>query len=695
MSETIESVVVIKADTSQAEQSAVSLKQQIKNLKNELLSMDQTSAEYAEGVQRLGNMQHQMTELTEQSRMATQDFGAVVGNCSKVLQGGVGAVAGLTAGLSLLGVELGDDSELTAAFVKALTLMQSLASIDSMIKAFRGLRAQILATKVAQRLLNAEMAANPIGAIVLAVAALVAGLIALVKWMDKTTDESKKMAAQAEATIKSLDGMKKQADYQYRYAQACGATTAELRKLKEESLKAAIATARLAFNQAEAAKNKKATDEAVEAWRNAAKALKETKEALSDYYKEIKVEDAQAATDAKKKAQEEAKSRQEAAAARAKAAKDAKATDLDIMKADIDRMKQTAETADDEIAIKKKEIEYAIAVRSKMKEGNKDYLNQTVIIEGLRKEYERMLQAKKEAADQKAVDDVDKSIIEREISNDITYMNKRNALIRQNEEDINSQVFESAEKRNAYMVEAESKLNIQLADLQLERLRQQRQALEEQYENDHSTPEKQQAYLKQKAELDAQEIELERKKNDEIVKINDRAEKAQEEIRKRNLENYKAMADGMASLLSSIADNLKEDTQEYKFLKAAEAIINTISAAVAAFAGITSETGGWGIAAAIAQAAAVTAAGMAQVRKIYAVDTSGKSSNSTSGSFTSAAIATLSATASNVRLTGTNGNTVDLSGLESKIGNQKVWVSVRDINDAQDSVKRTQVRNRF
>lgn len=56
--------------------------------------------------------------------------------------------------------------------------------------------------------------------------------------------------------------------------------------------------------------------------------------------------------------------------------------------------------------------------------------------------------------------------------------------------------------------------------------------------------------------------------------------------------------------------------EQVKALQTAVSIINTIAGAVGAFMGITKDTGGWGIAAAAAQAAAVMVAGMAQVSKI-------------------------------------------------------------------------------
>lgn len=153
-----------------------------------------------------------------------------------------------------------------------------------------------------------------------------------------------------------------------------------------------------------------------------------------------------------------------------------------------------------------------------------------------------------------------------------------------------------------------------------------------------------------------------------------------------------ALTSGVSSILGGIADNLKEDTQAYKNLKAAQAIIDTLSAATAAFAGITETTGGWGIAAAIAQAAAVTATGMANVRKIYSVDTNGGTNNT---NVSTSAIGTLNRNYTNTRLTDGSGVEVNLDDMVNKINNKKVYVAINDINEAQEQVTKTIVRNTF
>lgn len=99
-------------------------------------------------------------------------------------------------------------------------------------------------------------------------------------------------------------------------------------------------------------------------------------------------------------------------------------------------------------------------------------------------------------------------------------------------------------------------------------------------------------------------------------------------------ESIMGIADAVTDIFGTIGDSMMDSVEaqreagdisqeeyERQFEKAkafqtAQAIINTIAGAVGAFMGITKDTGGWGIALAIAQATAVFASGMAQVKKI-------------------------------------------------------------------------------
>jgi hypothetical protein len=187
---------------------------------------------------------------------------------------------------------------------------------------------------------------------------------------------------------------------------------------------------------------------------------------------------------------------------------------------------------------------------------------------------------------------------------------------------------------------------------------------------------------------------------------------AESERRKQNLESEKQtiietekilqsqmfeLSNSIGSLLGGIADNLDEETTTYKNLKAAEAIINTLSASVAAFSGVTSSTGGWGIALAIAKASAVIATGMATVRQIYAVNTNGggNTTNNNRPNMGTTATNVLERNYTNTRLTDGSGIEIDLNEIAKSINDKKVILSLNDFHTADKKYTNIITKSQF
>lgn len=122
-------------------------------------------------------------------------------------------------------------------------------------------------------------------------------------------------------------------------------------------------------------------------------------------------------------------------------------------------------------------------------------------------------------------------------------------------------------------------------------------------------------------------------------------EKAELEQRKANIQSF---VSATSSIIGMVADAWESDVkaqieagklskeegekqfEQIKALNTAVAIVNTIAAGVAAYKGITEATGGWGLAAAIAQMVATIAAGMVQVSKIQSTTLGTKNTQVTS-----------------------------------------------------------------
>lgn len=157
------------------------------------------------------------------------------------------------------------------------------------------------------------------------------------------------------------------------------------------------------------------------------------------------------------------------------------------------------------------------------------------------------------------------------------------------------------------------------------------------------------------------------------------------------------IAGALTDVLSSVSDVIMENAdaqlkagkiteEEYnrqfkksKAIQIATATINTIAGALGAFMGITKATGGFGIALAIAQATAIFASGMAQIQKIK-----NTKPNSTSGGNARYAEVTATPT-SDFKPTYTQNitNETEVENLKNAMSGVNLWVSVADIDSAQ------------
>lgn len=184
--------------------------------------------------------------------------------------------------------------------------------------------------------------------------------------------------------------------------------------------------------------------------------------------------------------------------------------------------------------------------------------------------------------------------------------------------------------------------------------------------------------------------------NNEVIEI-DRA------LAQRRIENSTMMADGIASVLGSIADAYEDDIkaqiengkisqeegekrfEQVKGMQIAVATIQMLSGIAAALSGVfTTKTGPWDIALAAVQAASIAASGIAQITKIKNTKLGSISSNAS----TSYAVATPTmpndySPTYTENITGEK----ETEDLKNALATQPIWVSVSDIDRAQNRVQ--------
>ena len=151
-----------------------------------------------------------------------------------------------------------------------------------------------------------------------------------------------------------------------------------------------------------------------------------------------------------------------------------------------------------------------------------------------------------------------------------------------------------------------------------------------------------------------------------------------------NLENQKKKLEKEGRYTEQERKNLEERYKTVQAMQIAEATINTISGAVAAFMKCQELGQPWGAILGAVQAAAVTAAGIAQIMKIKQTNPYSDNSSSLSSGGMMSATVTPTVTDYNPEYTTNLTGRSDTEYLNEVFGKTNLFVSVVDINDAQE-----------
>jgi len=176
----------------------------------------------------------------------------------------------------------------------AMALSQGLSAVTESIDAFKNLGTVLKEIPIIQKVItaaqwlwNAAMDANPIGAIVIAITALIAGVVALTKYFMDNADAAKAQAKEIDAARIAIEKQKnvlkdnaealdRNQKFQLDYAKASGKSAEEIRKLelalinkkiaeKEAASQTALATVELEKNRLATLRSAGADDEQIKA----------------------------------------------------------------------------------------------------------------------------------------------------------------------------------------------------------------------------------------------------------------------------------------------------------------------------------------------------------------------------------------------------------------------------------------------
>lgn len=200
-----------------------------------------------------------------------------------------------------------------------------------------------------------------------------------------------------------------------------------------------------------------------------------------------------------------------------------------------------------------------------------------------------------------------------------------------------------------------------------------------------------QEYLQKKAELEAEMTLNEEEQADIRVKI------AKNEADKKKLVNnlyYKFLQNitgSISSILGSVADTLEEGTTQWKALKYAQVIIDTLAGSISAFvSNLSAFPAPYNLIAGGIAAASVIATGIATANQIANTEVS---KNATPSS--NASVSYLTTNISNVRQTTTASDYQELRDNDMAAGDIRVVVYESDITDAQNAVRANVEQNTY
>lgn len=178
----MEDVEVITIDTAPAAKNLKELRAQLKQVKDEMVTLDEGSDSFLEAANKAGELKHQLDEINESVKGASADFGDILGNVSKVGAGITGAFQTATAALSMFGVESEEILQSIKTMQNLMAITQGLDSIDQAVKAIDKLRNSITATTTSAKVLKAVLTPKTI---LLLTAALTALFIVWDKFISK------------------------------------------------------------------------------------------------------------------------------------------------------------------------------------------------------------------------------------------------------------------------------------------------------------------------------------------------------------------------------------------------------------------------------------------------------------------------------------------------------------------------------
>lgn len=153
---------VVQVDTNNAQKSVKSLRNELKELKDQLVNLEKGTQEYNNTLQQAADIQHELKEMNEELAASAMDFGQIMSNTTKTVNGAISGFQALTASMTLLGVENKDALETIKKLQALMALTQGIAGVENGIKAFKRLVLAITNSTLVTKLFNKATATTAV-----------------------------------------------------------------------------------------------------------------------------------------------------------------------------------------------------------------------------------------------------------------------------------------------------------------------------------------------------------------------------------------------------------------------------------------------------------------------------------------------------------------------------------------------------
>lgn len=465
----------LNVNAEQADKSLGSLKSQLREAQQDVQTLADkfgaTSKEAVEAAKKAADLKDRIGDAKSLTEAFNPD--AKFKSLTGALTGVAGGFSAVTGAMGAFGAKNKAVEESLLKVQSAMAMASGLQAIGESIDSFKQLGAVVKSftivqniSAIAQKVWNAAMSANPIGAIVVAVTALIAAGYALVNMFMSSSDAAKKAEAANKALNKELDNQVKSQkaaaqeaelsrDLQLGMAKASGKSASEVRKLAvelsnqevQQKLTNAQTLRAIAIEAIRVAGLEDATEAQKETAKRALKEFNEANDALKTsvlnrrkLLNENKIAEKQEETDARKEKEEATKKAN--ADAKSKREENNKKELEDTRKANADKLAEEKRLYDEKRKLFLDAIKAADDLEKSLKESvetpaekeNREYLEKKAILENnyrstelLDKQHKERLQEilnesfaadaeaamerdakKKEEEDKKAAEDVDR-----------------------------------------------------------------------------------------------------------------------------------------------------------------------------------------------------------------------------------------------------------------------------------------------